>query len=74
MGGGWPRWSPDGTKIAFDAEFGGNDEIYMINQDGTGLQQLTFDWQPIATPPGHQTAQESSLAAIEADRVNRTSS
>ena len=56
-GGGFPSWSPDGTKIAFDAEFGGNDEIYVINQDGTGLQQLTFDsaedrdpaWSPDGT-------------------------
>ena len=40
--GGPPKWSPDGTKIAFDAEFGGFDQIYVINADGTGLTQLTF--------------------------------
>ena len=42
-GGSWPHWSPDGTKILFDADFGGHDEIYVINEDGTNLTQLTFD-------------------------------
>ena len=55
-GGGFPRWSPDGTKIIFDAEFGGNDKIYVINQDGSGFEQLTFgsavDRDPAWSPDG----------------------
>jgi tricorn protease len=38
----WARWSPDGSKIAFVSDRDGEDEIYLINQDGTGgLEQLT---------------------------------
>src|SRR5437016_767447 len=54
-----PRWSPDGTKIAF-AGYGYATnyccgDIYTINPDGTGLTQLTnsvdlddnsVDWSP----------------------------
>jgi hypothetical protein len=54
-----PKWSPDGTKIAFlssrDGRFG---EIYTMNPDGSGLVNLTnadgFDmdpsWQSVSTP------------------------
>lgn len=39
-----PRWSPDGTKIIFEANSpttGSN--IYTVNADGSGLAQVTFD-------------------------------
>ena len=39
-----PAWSPDGTKIAFtskDAAYPCNDEIYVMNADGTGKTHLT---------------------------------
>ncbi len=39
-----PRWSPDGTKIIFQASDEiGNDvhQLFLINVDGTGLVQLT---------------------------------
>jgi Tol biopolymer transport system component len=35
-----PAWSPDGTKIAFNSGQGALD-IYVMNQDGNGLTQLT---------------------------------
>jgi tricorn protease len=38
----WGRWSPDGRKIAFVSDRSGEDEIYLINQDGSGSpHQLT---------------------------------
>jgi serine/threonine protein kinase/Tol biopolymer transport system component/Tfp pilus assembly protein PilF len=37
----WPRWSPDGKRIAFSSRRSGNYEIWSINRDGSGLQQLT---------------------------------
>jgi len=42
-----PRWSPDGSKIAFtsevrDAEEISNLEIFVMNSDGSGVQQLTI--------------------------------
>jgi serine/threonine protein kinase len=36
-----PRWSDDGTRIVFEAGFTGNSQIYMMNADGSGQQQLT---------------------------------
>lgn len=37
-----PRWSPRGEKIAFMSNRGGGAfQIYLMNPDGSGLQQLT---------------------------------
>lgn len=51
-----PAWSPDGSKIIFDADYDqdGFFEIYTMNMDGTDLTRLTFntandqfaDWSP----------------------------
>ncbi|MBU1879667.1 MAG: hypothetical protein KJ734_12015, partial [Chloroflexi bacterium] len=38
-----PTWSPDGTQIAFTSWRDGNQEIYAVNADGTGLTNLTND-------------------------------
>jgi TolB protein len=37
-------------KIAFDSERSGNDEIYTMNIDGTGLKRLTFQSAPDQCP------------------------
>ena len=34
-------WSPDGSAIAFSSSHDGDDEIYVVNADGTGQTQLT---------------------------------
>lgn len=36
-----PRWSPDGTRIAFQAYWAGDYDVWVVNVDGTGLAQLT---------------------------------
>jgi len=38
--GGAPAWSPDGTRIAFIRNDGDN-EIFVMNANGTGITQLT---------------------------------
>jgi len=38
----YPRWSPDGRKVAFVSDRSGFYEIWMINADGTNLRQVTF--------------------------------
>jgi eukaryotic-like serine/threonine-protein kinase len=37
-----PRWSPDGNRIAFEASFSGTSQVYIINADGSGQQQITY--------------------------------
>jgi tricorn protease len=38
----WPRWSPDGAKIAFISDKTGEEEVYVIAQDGTSqAERLT---------------------------------
>ena len=54
-----PVWSPVDNRIAFVSPESGNDEIYVINIDGTGLTQLThneWEWDkyPAWSPDGQQ--------------------
>jgi Tol biopolymer transport system component len=37
-----PRWFPDGRRVAFSSDRSGVNQIWSINADGTGLQQLTY--------------------------------
>ena len=36
-----PRWSPDGSRIAFSSNRDGDFDIYVVNADGTGLVRIT---------------------------------
>lgn len=36
----YPRWSPDGTRIAFSANPKGNFGVFAMNPDGTGIEVL----------------------------------
>jgi Tol biopolymer transport system component len=60
------RWSPDGSRLAFVSDVEGNNEIYVINADGTGLLNLTQD-------PGddrHATwASGGTRLAFDSDRM-----
>jgi TolB protein len=55
-----PAYSPDGTKIAFTLSVGGNQEIYVMNTDGSGMRRLTnhpdIDTSPTWSPSGTQIA------------------
>ena len=52
----FPRWSPDGKRIAFSSSRGGQYQIWTINPDGSGLQQLTRatsgSFHPVWSPDG----------------------
>jgi Tol biopolymer transport system component len=54
-----PRWSPDGTQVLFSVMLDPahpNDDIYVVNADGTGLSRLTdhpaYDRWPEWSPDG----------------------
>jgi TolB protein len=62
-----PEWSPDGQKIVFtrhpvndDPNLSNQAEIYLMNPDGTGLQQLTHNAEeergPTWSPDGTRIA------------------
>jgi Tol biopolymer transport system component len=46
-----PRFSPDGTKVAFESGRSGNDEIWVCLADDSKCQQLTFFNGPHAGSP-----------------------
>jgi TolB protein len=70
-GEGWPAWSPDGRKIVFvrwpltrpQRKWGRDEEIYVVNADGTGLRNLTRtpgrDTRPAWSPDGRTIGFES---------------
>ncbi len=52
-----PVWSPSGDRVAMVSTDPGNDEIYVINADGSGLLRLTnntweWDKHPTWSPDG----------------------
>jgi Tol biopolymer transport system component len=42
----YPAFSPDGSKIAFTSDRTGTWQVWLMNADGSGQAQLTFDAQP----------------------------
>jgi tricorn protease len=54
----WPRWSPDGARIAFISDKSGDDELWVIAQDGSAPpEQITngnhsFFYAPDWSPDG----------------------
>ena len=48
----WARWSPDGRRIAYVSDASGEDEIYLVAQDGAGEpEQLTSGGQGMRYAP-----------------------
>ena len=57
-----PAWSPDGARIAFVSNRDGNQELYTMNPDGSGVVRLTntpsirYKRQPAWSPDGTRIA------------------
>ena len=81
---GYPRWSPDNTRIVYDSSRTGDVEVWIINADGTGNTNLTNspgtdDWLPSFSPDGRLIVfeamapgdQEQELFVMDSDGGNR---
>ena len=74
---GDPVWSPDGTKIAFTAGQTGNTDIYVMNADGTGREQLTTSlgadsgasWRGSVSPPAPGFSRPKSAVQVRVPLV-----
>jgi len=55
-----PRWSPDGSRIAFYSNRSGTYQLWVIQADGSGLRQLTDvpdgAWYPFWSPDATRIA------------------
>jgi TolB protein len=64
---GGPRWSPDGTRIAFYSNRDGDFDLYLMNADGSGVSRLTEDTvdegRPTFSPDGSQLAFDAGSGA-----------
>ena len=72
----WARWSPDGTRIAFISDRDGEDEVWIVAQDGSGeAKQLTDGGQAMRyaaewAPDGKRLAfgdKDGKLWVVEVD-------
>ena len=57
-----PVFSPDGSMIAFDAQYEGNRDVYVISVEGGQPRRLT--WHPDADIPLSWTADGSEVALV----------
>jgi Tol biopolymer transport system component len=77
---GFPSWSPDGDRIAFESGRDGDWEIFVMNADGTNVRQLTnndtLDWYASWSPDGDLIAFASDwdgnleIVVMDADGTN----
>ncbi len=46
-----PRFSPDGTRIAFASDRGGNEQLWVMDADGTDARPITDEGEARVTEP-----------------------
>jgi len=75
-----PRWSPDGSRIAFTSDRTGDEEIWVMEADGSNPVNLTAssdrDFDPVWSPDGARIvfisdrAGDSDIWAMDDDGAN----
>ena len=61
-----PVVSPDGTRIAFSADRGDGDDLYVMNADGTGEVRLTRDTMAEGAPHWSADSRQLTFAVFSA--------
>lgn len=60
FGSGYPRWSPDRSQIAFISNQQRDEDIFVMDEEGSNLRRLVHlpgdDWGPSWTPDGNRIA------------------
>jgi Tol biopolymer transport system component len=63
------KWSPDGQKIAFNSLRNNGHNLYIMNPDGSGVQQVTNDaddeYSPTWSPDGRRLAFLSARTGVQ---------
>lgn len=76
-----PVWSPDGTRIAFTSNLGGQNRLYVMNANGTNMTRLSNgssaerpSWSPDGTKLvfADQSNGQRSIMRIDADGTGET--
>lgn len=77
-GENYPRFSPDGTQVAFTGGYDGNADVFVVDADGgepkrltfTGAPELVLDWTPdgkiaYRSPYGSKTNRMARLWIVD---------
>jgi TolB protein len=68
-----PAWSPDGKRIAFATDIDGSFDIYVMNADGSDVQNATTgppdDFEPSWSPDGRTIAfmRDGAITVLRSD-------
>lgn len=71
---GLPRYSPDGSKLAFHSTSDGDFAVWIVNANGTNSSRLTSGWEPCWSPDGEWIAfaRASGIWKIRSDGTDLT--
>src|SRR5690606_88987 len=60
-------YSPDGSQVVFESDRSGNQQIYVMNADGTGQRRISFFGGRAATPEWSPRGDQIAFTHIVSD-------